>query len=57
MHGRQRDLETDGLVMQHLAPGDRFNTTDPTLDAWRTAIISQGTRLIHTVGDSAPDLP
>lgn len=42
--------------MQQFAQGDRFQVTDSTFDAWRTAIISQGTQLIHTVGDSAPDL-
>lgn len=43
--------------MQHFERGDRYNATDATFAAWRSAIIEQGTRLLHVIGDRAPDLP
>ncbi len=43
--------------MQHFEAGDLYNPTDASFDAWRSAIIEQGTKLIHVIGDTAPSFP
>lgn len=37
--------------MQHFETA--FNVSDPTFDAWRTAIVAQGGNLIHAVADNS----
>jgi hypothetical protein len=40
--------------MQNFAPGDRYDPSDSTFAAWRSAIIAQGKKLVRVVGDNAP---
>jgi hypothetical protein len=40
--------------MQYFAPGDLYDPSDATFNAWRLAIVAQAKRLVHVVGQSAP---
>ncbi len=40
--------------MQHFDATNLYNPSDSTFDAWRLAIVAQGSNLIHVVADNAP---
>jgi len=40
--------------MQYFSPGNLYNPSDATFDAWRVAIVAQAKRLVHVVGETPP---
>jgi len=43
--------------MQHFDASDLYLASDTTFDAWRLAIVQQGSNLIHAVADNLPGKP
>lgn len=41
--------------MQHFDASNLYSPSDTTFDAWRLAIVQQGSNLIHVVADNLPD--
>ena len=41
-------------IMSHFQAGNLYNVTDPSFEAWRTAIVAQARKLVFTVANSTP---
>jgi hypothetical protein len=47
-------IHTPDMNTGHFDATNKFNPSDATFDAWRIAIVTQGSNLIHVVADEAP---
>jgi hypothetical protein len=41
-------------IMSHFQADNLYNVTDPSFEAWRTAIVAQARKLVFTVANSTP---